>query len=91
MRKGSPALIYGTYKLYDADNNQVYAYTRTQGKEQMLVVLNFSNEPVNYSLPAELKNYGNASALINNYPDLAIDKTTASLQLKPWQAIILKN
>jgi oligo-1,6-glucosidase len=91
LRKNSPALIYGAYKIYNPEHEQVYAYTRTQGKEQMLVIMNFSNVPVIYPLPSALKNYTGATALLNNYPEFTIDKPTASVSLKPWQAIILKS
>lgn len=90
LRKNSPALVYGSYKLFDAANPKIYAYTRTQGNEELLVILNFSNKIVDYSLPEELQSFSGASILINNYPEVATNKKINSLQLKPWQAVIFK-
>ena len=90
LRRGSPTLIYGAYKLYDAANAKIYAYTRTQGNETMLVVMNFSNDATDYILPAGLQPFANAASVINNYPDIQADKATGTLHLKPWQAVIFK-
>jgi len=87
LRKKSPALIYGAYKLYDDAHTKVYAYTRIQGKEKILVLLNFSNEAVAYKIPAAI-NYQLLKTLLNNYSTfkLSIDK---KVTLSPWQAIVL--
>ncbi len=50
------AFVYGDYKDLDPENEQVYAFTRTlsiPGKpdERLLVVLNFGEKPVDYTLP----------------------------------------
>ena len=90
LRKNSPSLIYGAYKLYDADNEKIYAYTRTEGSESYLVILNFSNDTVDYILPSALQSYTGATVSINNYPALLTGKQANSFTLKPWQAVVLK-
>ena len=90
LRKSSPALIYGAYKLYDAADTKIYSYTRTESNEKLLVVMNFSNDMVDYFLTDDLKTFVVANPLINNYPDLAIDKKMNSIHLQPWQAVVLK-
>lgn len=89
LRKSSPVLVYGKYKLYDAENDKIYAYTRTQDDEQVLVLLNFSKEPIDYILPTELEKYAHGNLLINNYDDFANGKANNSVILKPYQAVIL--
>ncbi len=85
LHKSSPALIYGQYQVYDIDDPFVYAYTRTQGKERMLIVLNFSNKVVDYQINSSVL-YKGMKERINNYSSTTIKGRTVTL--KPWQAII---
>jgi oligo-1,6-glucosidase len=84
LRKQHKVLVYGQYQLLDAANPRIYAYTRTQGPEKVLVVLNFSAQARSWALPAGLTVAG--QPWLNNYPALA---ATASLALQPWQAVVL--
>ena len=63
LRKENPVLVYGRYKLLDADNPHVYAYTRALGGKEVLVLLNFSAAaaPVAVDVPASAK------LMIGNY------------------------
>ena len=84
LRKESEVLIYGDYALLLPEHPQVYAYTRSLGDEQFLVMLNFSKEKVSVAL----EELGNFSELkINNYSNLI--KQANELQLEPYQAVIL--
>jgi oligo-1,6-glucosidase len=85
LRKNHAVLVYGQYQLLDAANPHIYAYTRTQDAEKVLVVLNFSSALRTWSLPASLKSAG--KPLLNNYPTL---KMGAVLELQPWQAVVVK-
>jgi oligo-1,6-glucosidase len=78
-------LVYGQYHLLDAANPSIYAYTRTQGAEKVLVVLNFSSSPRTWSLPKGLQLTG--KTWLNNYSTL---KASATLELQPWQAVVVK-
>ena len=84
MRKAHKVLVYGQYQLLDAANPHIYAYTRTQGAERVLVVLNFSAEAREWAVPASLTPAGRP--WLNNYPTL---KTGPALALQPWQAVVL--
>ncbi len=89
IRKNTPALIYGLYKLYDANNAKVYAYTRTLNLEKYLVVLNFSSSETDFILPDELKTFTHVE--LTNYPALkAINIVGNIIHLHPWQSVILK-
>jgi oligo-1,6-glucosidase len=83
LRKTNQTLIYGDWQLVDADNTDVFAYTRTLEGEQLLVLLNFkaSNAAVN-TTGFDL---GKAKVLIDNYETPSIPG-----QLKPYEAVILK-
>ncbi|UOQ76395.1 alpha-glucosidase [Hymenobacter sp. 5516J-16] len=85
MRQQHPVLVYGQYQLLDAANPHIYAYTRTLGPERVLIVLNFSDTPRNWPLPAGLKPSG--KPWLNNYPTLPTGSTFA---LQPWQAVVVK-
>ncbi|MDF7814694.1 alpha-glucosidase [Hymenobacter sp. YC55] len=83
-RKQHKVLVYGQYQVLDEANPHIYAYTRTQGNEKVLVVLNFSSEPRKWALPTGLKL--NGEPWLNNYPTFA---PAATLALQPWQALVV--
>ena len=84
LRKNADALIYGDYELLIPEHPQVYAYTRSLGDEQFLIVLNFSQEQTSVALEA-LSSFSELK--INNYSDLK--KTAKTLSLEPYQAVVL--
>ena len=88
LRKKSPALIYGAYKLLDADNPRVYCYTRTLNEEKYFVLLNFSNDEMDYTLPDEVKNF--TTNVLSDYPSVVINAAVKTIHLQPWQSVILK-
>ena len=49
-----PTSVSGPGNFYDLapDHPQLFAYTRTLGDETLLILLNFSREPVEIELPA---------------------------------------
>jgi oligo-1,6-glucosidase len=85
VRQQHKVLIYGQYQLLDAANPHIYAYTRTQGSEKVLVVLNFSSAPRTWALPAGLTPSG--KPWLNNYPTAVPSGPTLALQ--PWQAVVM--
>jgi len=87
LRKNSAALIYGTYKVYDINNPEVYCYTRSEGNEKVLVILNFSTKKINYKIDKNI-NTNASKLLISNYNKAAI--TANRINLLPWQSVIYK-
>lgn len=87
LRKASPVLVYGAYKVFDIENPNVYCYKRSNGKDNMLVVLNFSNKAISYSLDKSI-NTLSAKILINNYSKAEINGN--QINLMPWQAVVYK-
>ncbi|GAE26820.1 alpha-glucosidase [Halalkalibacter wakoensis JCM 9140] len=51
LRKSNDTLIYGTYDLVLEDHDHVYAYTRTLGSEQFLIIVNMFEHKTNFELP----------------------------------------
>jgi len=85
LRKKNLIFVYGDYNLLDAANEKIYAYTRTLNDEKILVLLNFSEEEINYTLPEKGNTF---DIMINNYNDITIENNTA--HLKPYQSVIIK-
>lgn len=84
-RKENLALVYGDYKLVDAENKDVYAYERALDGKKLLVLLNFKAHEAKVETSLDLSE---AKVLIGNYAESSTDKT-----LKPYEAIVfeLKN
>jgi len=69
LKSSNPALRGGdsavsTYLLNTTANDKILAYVRKNGKDEVLVVLNFSKEPVNFSIKDE-----NLNGTFNNVFD----------------------
>jgi oligo-1,6-glucosidase len=77
-KKHKDALVYGNFELLDPEDghDQIFAYARRGGDETFVTVLNFSEENVEWELPAS------AGA-----PDKA---TKGKITLKPWEALLGK-
>lgn len=85
VRKEHPVLVYGNYEILQKEHPDIYAFKRTSGEEQMLVLLNFSKDLATI----ELSELGRErEVIINNYPEVQIDGNQASLT--PYQAIIFQ-
>jgi len=77
-------LVYGDYKLIQKEHKQIYAFTRTLDKDEVLILLNFSENEASFALD-NLAAYSEIK--INNYLELA--HTESEITLKPYQAVIL--
>jgi glycosidase len=77
--------LHGAYKLQDANNTDVFAYTRSNGKETVLVILNFRKEIRKTMVP---NGFVLDMELINNLQPLVKEGRTIVLQ--PYQACIIK-
>jgi alpha-glucosidase len=54
FRRSSDALRFGDYRPVGGLSAAIYAYTRTHGDDRLLTVLNFTNGPISFDLPASL-------------------------------------
>ena len=81
LRKEYPVFADGDFSLVMPEDEQIFAYIRSDEKSRMLVCANFTGELVKYSLPEEWKN---AQMLIHNYPGEQLSE-----ELKPYEAVIL--
>ena len=67
----------GRFELLARESGQIFAYTRDDGKQRLLVVCNFSGEPADSGLAEEWKSM---ELLLGNYPDSQGDR------LRPYEA-----
>ncbi|HAN37258.1 MAG TPA: alpha-glucosidase [Chitinophagaceae bacterium] len=79
LRKREPALVHGSYTLVDANNQQVYAYTRSWKDKKVLVLLNFSGKQATVQTGYQLST---ATPLLYNYA------TPPSATLRPYEAVV---
>lgn len=82
FRNGSNALRNGELASYSSDD--VCAFTKTAGKEHVLVLANLRNAPVNYAVPAAVGGTGWRNAFDGQPAPLD------HLTLQPFQYLILK-
>jgi oligo-1,6-glucosidase len=83
LRKQNPILIYGTYMLLDRENPNVYVYTRKLNGENILVLLNFTNQTATYNLNFKLEKH---EILLDNYNNC---KKVKNNQLRPYESMII--
>ncbi|MFW6018645.1 MAG: glycoside hydrolase family 13 protein [Halapricum sp.] len=81
LREDEETLVYGEYDLLDV-SDPVYAFTRTLGDDELLVVLNWSDREQSPSLSVE-----DATLLIGNYEDEA---PGLDASLRPYEARIYR-
>jgi oligo-1,6-glucosidase len=81
LRQENPVLVYGRYKLLDRDNSKVYAYTRSLGEREVLVLLNFSSSAATTVVVRK-----GAKLLIGNYPSGFGSASVSGTTLRPYEA-----
>ncbi|MDB5271260.1 MAG: glycoside hydrolase family protein [Hymenobacter sp.] len=82
FRNGSAAVRNGALASYSTDD--VCAFTKTEGKEQVLVLANLRNAAVSYPVPASVGTTGWRNAF--DGPPIRLENLT----LQPYQYLILK-
>ncbi len=82
VRKENEVLVYGRFSLLDANNPDVFAYTRELGDQKLVVLLNFRSEVKKVNTEVDLTK---AKIIISNY---AVASTDGSLQ--PYEATIFQ-
>lgn len=91
LRRSEPALVHGRYALLWPDHATVFGYTRTLGAVQLVVVCNFSAQPV--ALPLDTLDLAGAAVLSANWPlplGLGPQCHGGALHLRPYEALLLR-
>ncbi|RHM25664.1 DUF3459 domain-containing protein, partial [Bifidobacterium longum] len=93
LRHNSPVVAAGDWRLIDAADPHVYAFTRELDAEKLLVVVNMSSRTVD--LPreaAELTAVGIAepNVVISTYDAPHTVASLANRELDPWEAAVIQ-
>lgn len=87
LRKAEPVLVHGRYALLLENDPQVYAYTRTLGSEQIVVITNLTGRE------ARVEHGGLAlrhdDLLLANH-DVAAHEPARGLSLRPYEARVYR-
>lgn len=86
LRKQLPVIVYGIYELLLPDSEDLYVYTRTLDAQKLLVICNFTDKELSYSIPDEFA-VPDRKVLISNYETDALP--LKELTLKPYQSTVL--
>ena len=84
LRKENEVIVYGEFELLLADDNNIFAYKRVLNDSMILVICNFTKDPVEYTLPPEIEK-SEKNILIANYKDNLSDN-----KLRPYEARMYK-
>ncbi|MGZ4106278.1 MAG: alpha-amylase family glycosyl hydrolase, partial [Tumebacillaceae bacterium] len=84
LRREHLIMVYGDFKEYFPENEQLYVYTRRLGDEQLLVVLNFFEQEAAISLPDDVT-FASKELLISNYEVDAVEDIQ-EIELRPYEA-----
>lgn len=80
FRKAHKTLVYGDYESIQNEHQQIYAYRRWDEENEYLIVLNFSEETVDFDPIIT-----GLELLIYNYTD-----STEDLLMRPWEAKLFR-
>ena len=81
LRKSLPILTEGAFDLLLPQDPSIFAYTRTDGTDQLLILCNFTDQELPCSLKEQWKD---KEALISNYA-----QDSRKDCLRPYEAVIL--
>ncbi|HHR7045901.1 TPA: glycoside hydrolase family 13 protein [Staphylococcus aureus] len=82
LRKSNDVYVYGQFDLVDAENSQVFAYTRTLNEKQVLIVGNLTNHEAELTVPFDLSH---GEVKLFNY-----DVKVNLKQLRPYEACVIE-
>jgi oligo-1,6-glucosidase len=82
LRHRDPVVVHGRFSMLLPDDERVYAFSRTLGDVELLVLGNFSGDDVPVDLP-DAQEWADAPVLLGN-----LDEPPAGdgLALRPWEA-----
>ena len=85
LKKSDLIYTYGKFNMVDAENKQVFAYTRTFKNNTVLIVANLTNEVSELNLPFEL-DISSVDIKLHNYHlnDINLDN------IKPYESFVVE-
>lgn len=80
-------LVYGSFEMVDRAHKSVFCYRRAYGPAAATVVLNFSKQNVEWTVPPDVLSTTNVAPLIHNYED-GRQTIDGRIQLRPFEALV---
>jgi oligo-1,6-glucosidase len=84
LRHTEPAVVDGDFTMLLPTDERLYAFTRRLDRTELLVIGNFSADPVRAEID-EAETWADAELLLTN-----VDPPPRDLTLAPWQAVIYR-
>ena len=85
LKKSNKTAIYGDFLELNHQDNDVYSYLRTLGKDHLFVLANFRDREAEYKIPKKL--FGKElKPVLSNYAD--VDPKDSMIVLAPYQATV---
>ena len=81
LRKEYPVFTDGVFSLLLEEDEQIFAYTRTDEESELLVWANFTDRPAQCTWPEEWKE---AEVLLSNY-----DSSMKANELRPYETVMM--
>jgi len=85
LRRATAALSIGDYRSFDTTPEGVFAFRRQQDEQQVLVALNFTNQPQRWILPKEV---AKTKILLSTHLDREGDEVGDTLELRSDEGVI---
>lgn len=76
-------IVYGDFELLDEENDDVFAYARSNGAQKVVVVCNFRDREIPWSPPVDLHS---DKVLLANNPEVNLSQKTVNL--RPFEAFV---
>ncbi|EXK29275.1 trehalose-6-phosphate hydrolase [Fusarium oxysporum f. sp. melonis 26406] len=76
-------IVYGDFELLDEENDDVFAYARSNGAQKVVVVCNFRDREIPWSPPVDLHS---GKVLLANNPEVNLSQKTVNL--RPFEAFV---
>ena len=84
LRQKYKTLIYGNFKLYLEEDENIFLYTRRSDEEMFIVLVNFFDKTIEVEIPDEISCEGRKT-IISNYLEQPFNRT---MRLRPYEAIV---
>lgn len=78
-------IIYGDFEMLDAENDDIFAYARSNGSQKAVVVCSFRDREIEWPVPASM-DVQSGKVLLSNYPD--VDLLQDMITVRPFEAFL---
>ena len=78
-------IIYGDFGMLDAENDDIFAYARSNGKQKVVVVCSFRDREIEWLVPAST-DFQSGKVVLSNYTNVDISKD--AITVRPFEAFV---